>query len=136
MTDKITKALETVNELHGETLKKLDDDIVEKLRDYSEYGMSEPDDAALFLKAAKEIERIRKQLAPFKERYDKFVKLAEIEGTTLDEVIKKKEEIDAESLRVSMTDPDLNERKFWLECDMAAHFELMCVKLIHEVNDD
>ena len=27
MTDKITKALETVNELHGETLKKLDDDL-------------------------------------------------------------------------------------------------------------
>ena len=26
MTDKITKALETVNELHGETLRKMDDD--------------------------------------------------------------------------------------------------------------
>ena len=80
-----------------------------------------------------DIELLKKMLAPFKAQYDKYVKVANGMNISLDDAIKMKEEIDVKSFEKNLIeDATFEERKFWIECDMDAYFELMCVKLIKD----
>ena len=65
MTDKITKALETVNELHGETLKKLDDNIQTVQTDYAEAMEMLWRQSQTIKRLYDEIEKLRAALKPF-----------------------------------------------------------------------
>lgn len=81
---------------------------------------------------SEEIDILRKQLAPFRQYYDNYVEAASRENISLGKAISITEEMNKESFDRNLVDPDLGQRKFWLECDMAAYFELLFVIIIHK----